>query len=300
MAKISIEIDTENRDLKEGVNLTSSPGQTPLSTTKKLGVLSSIQMTTSSPLFAAIKFGYDGPIDLEGSIAPNDVTDLKNKRNDLVTQKHSQLIATVGGLWANTGIAGTPVPFVSLVGNIPDTPDPKCFGGVSLESWRSNAQRRNYLTQNTATQLNQIGLYHSPPPGGAGVGNVPWDEEYEWNHSGAGAITPATVNFGQDLNTVGPGIKALVIGASPFFLSQNNMSSLVTALNGWLSADATRFVVYPLQIYNEAGPASGSILLGPDLYHACRLLGFLAQEVAEVSGVGFLGFLRLWNQTTVK
>jgi hypothetical protein len=283
MAKISIEIDTENGDLKkekEGVNLTGSRGRTPL-TADKLGILSSIKMTTK--LLKAIRTGYGGPYEYEDNIQPNNYTDLTNKKN-ILTSKQCTVFATVGGLWANTGLSGTTLPFVSMVGYPPSTPDNYCFGGISLESWPSNAQRRKYLTDN-AINLNQIGLYHSPPPAGAVAGNVPWDEEYEWNHSGAGAVIPSTGNFGLDLNGVPAGIRALVIGASPLFLYQNNMSLLVSAANAWLAADLTRFVVYPLQIYSEAAPAAArSILIGPDLYNAHQLLGLFASIAAGKDG----------------
>jgi hypothetical protein len=212
MAKVSIEIDTQGGDLKkEGVRLAGLGGQGPL-TADKLGILSSVKMTNN--LLKAIRAGYGGPTEYEDNITPNDLTDLTNRKNILVS-KQCTVFATVGGLWANIGLSGSTLPFVSLVGSIPGNPDPNCCGGVSLEGWRSNPDRRNYLKNNYQIQAANVGLYHSGPPPHAGPGTFAYDEEQEWTGAGAGAITRSTGNFAADL--AGVATTALVIGASPPF-----------------------------------------------------------------------------------
>jgi hypothetical protein len=91
-------------------------------------------------------------------------TALKNKR-DYLKGQGCQIIATVGGLFVNTQITTdhNNVPFVSLVGNIPDaaTLDQNCFGGVSLKTWESNADRVNLLRSLISGLSNSdIYLYH--------------------------------------------------------------------------------------------------------------------------------------------
>jgi hypothetical protein len=257
---------------------------------KKLGILSSINLTQSShDLFDDIEDGYGAPRQFHHINVLR--SELAGKRNDLITNQGCEIIATVGGLFVNAGIddgAVTNVEFVSLVGEIPILPaGSKCVGGVSLETVNTNAARRAHLLAKPGiTSRSMIGLYRPFP--GTSQTQVSSDEEAEWNDDPR--IFDSTLNFDQDLNggaLIPAGIKALVISASPVFLLLDNMSALVKAANKWLSNDRTRFIVYPLQIYQEANqkpqatPASSGAkritLLGPDLHNACKLLGSAAR-----------------------
>jgi hypothetical protein len=310
MARISIDIDTETRG-----DVTQSGGhklfgQPPLLARKKLGILSSITLfdaaAFASSLVTEVEKGFNAS---PGTVPKRDKQDqvskanLKSKRDELLNNEGCQIIATIGGMFVNTGISDKanpiPVPFVSLVGSIPDTVDSKCCGGVSLESWTSNKPRVGFLTSKGLSNNNDFCLYHDDgtnSQGAPATTGVPFLEADNWknglaltkiqNCSGAG-------NIDNDLNGMGSqaaAAKGLVIGASPFLLENRN--ELVTAANKWLSstpANTTRYVVYPLQIYDEGSrPAIANfsnpqtnaqgknILFGPDLRKACRLLGYFA------------------------
>jgi hypothetical protein len=230
--------------------------------------------------------------------------DLKNKRDDLIRQKNCAILATIGGLYASAETDGFSdnVPFVSLVGEIPTLPEgSKCVGGVSLESVDTAPMRRQHLVDHKGiTDPSTVGLYRHKPDSGTTRTQVSKDEETKWNSSST--IFDSTGNFDQDLNggasAVIPGtIKALVISASPFFLSNNNINDLVKAANKWLRADTSRLIVYPLQIYKEANPppqaaaTSGVkriVLFGPDLHDALEQLG----RVAKAAQSGAPGFVK--------
>jgi hypothetical protein len=292
MAKIKIEIDTENG----AFNVTDLGPQRQLLAPKRLGILSSIDMTQSSyDLFDDIENGYGARRHAHhhNVLSGN----FRNKKNNLINNT-CQVIATVGGLFVNAEIIGdiNNVPFVSLVGKIPTLPaGSRCVGGVSLETLNNAARRQHLLAKPGIADRSLIGLFRHRP--GAQQTDVSHDEEQEWND--AGTIFESDGNFDQELNGVGGAItvpvtiKALVISAAPFFLFENNMNALVRAVNRWLSNDHTRFVVFPLQIYQEANPAPratpmGGVkritLLGPDLHHACEILGSVAR-VAQSGGL---------------
>jgi hypothetical protein len=303
MANIKIEIDTnESRSSLLGSTMTA-PAPAPL------GILSTINLTQSlHDLFNDIERGYGTPRKAHHHNVERRF--LGNRRDDLVSQG-CKVLATVGGLYANSDIDGpNNVPFVSLVGEPPPTTTgSKCVGGVFLDSVNTNATRRQFLLDNKPgiTSRALIGLYRHTPDAGAARTKVSMDEENEWND--AGTIFNSTGNYNQDLNgaagvvVIPNTIKALIISASPYFLFQNNMTDLVKAANAWLAADTTRFVVFPLQIYSETSPqphataTSGGIkritLLGPDLHDACNMLG-AAAKLAQ--GGGTPG----WTQAPMK
>jgi hypothetical protein len=301
MTKISIEIDTENGDLK-----TSGGGKlfrSRLPGNKKLGILSSVDLQYAanvSPLATAIGEGYGSNIpkqDHHHRIPPGQV---KANRDELLSAGHPggrcDIIATIGGLWVNSEVNDdnrTDFSFVSLVGNAPASNPTGCLGGVSLDTWKSNSLRRGFLTiAPRNVPLVNIALYQDAIS--RTRDSVQQYEYDEWNGiAGLGPIYNSTRDFNADLNVAGgviqrdANILALVISASPYF--QLHKNELVTAANTWVNAANTRYVVYPLQIYNDAMPApqttlaplNRSILYGPDLYQACRVLGFLAKEAAE-------------------
>jgi hypothetical protein len=238
----------------------------------------------------AIKSGYGiGHHAKEEGATRNNV---KGKRDNLVTGG-CQIIATIGGLFVNTGISGTTVPFVSLVGSIPTSPDPNCYGGVSLETVNSNKARRDLLTAKGIANIANICLYRVDANTGA-----PPLELTEWTSSGA-SYKNYMGNFDNDLNQAG-GVPAategLVISASPVF--ETNMNGLVAAAKTWLSnppMGKIRYIVYPLTIYEKASPPptnvpgkGKNILFGPDLIPACGFLGLYASQAAGGVKPGWL------------
>jgi hypothetical protein len=198
--------------------------------------------------------------------------------------------------------ADTDVPFVALVGDVPDDPG-KCLGGVSLESWKSNKERVDFLLQKLAlpaTDVYKIGLYRSTS---SQMQKKEYDDWITYNpdYGGVSRVINSNGQYEQELNSsasiVPNNIRALVISADPMF--QNNKAPLVAAANKWASgqtAGANRHVVYPLQVYGEvfASGVTGVTLLGPDLYDAYRLLGFCAKEAADIGK--FMGFVRAANR----
>jgi hypothetical protein len=293
MAKIKIEIDTDSTS--PDVMELQPRAPKPL---KNLGILASIDLTKAAyDLFTDVEGGYGAK--RAGHHMNVQRADLKYKKDDLINNSKSlcRVIATIGGLYVNAGIEGDAdnVVFVSLVGKIPTIPDgSKCAGGVSLETAITNGTRRKYLLDNKLHSADRsvIGLFrHKPEPGSQT--DVSKYEETEWNDNST--IFDSIGNFDQEFTSIPQKIKALVISASPFFLYQNNMSLLVKAANKWLQ-DQSRFLVYPLQIYEEAAPtpsakpASGTkriSLIGPDLHDACYMLGTLARSAQAGATPGF-------------
>ena len=313
MARIKFDIDTQS-----GGHDTESGGHTlfdklRFTARKKLGILSSITLIPSDGAFTSlvsdIETGYGGNPGTSAKREKVSKANLKSKRGELLDPHGDdcKVIATVGGLFVNTEISdnANTVPYVCLVGSIPEAVDSTCCGGVSLESWKSNVLRVKLLIdpQHNLTD-NDICLYRDDgthSQGAVAVTGVPKDEIDNWTNAAPNGLGLTKVKdcsgvFENDLNGTGAGqglptgTKGLVISASPFFL--NNRNDLVTAANKWLTgtpANTTRYVVYPLQIYNEgaaptitnfsnAGTSSSgkNILFGPDLRKACRLLGYLA------------------------
>jgi hypothetical protein len=211
------------------------------------------------------------------------------------------VIATVGGAFTSTAVAGDPdrtTTYVSLVGDPGGINDQNIKGGVSLDSYKLNKKRKQYLSKlpggvyndsNIVLYTNQSSQMHTDEIGawGTGMPIVP---------SAAGIANDPT-QFQADFNTGGPlsagglysGAKALIISDDPFFRASR--ADLIMQVNTWLTTDSTRKVVYPSQIYG--GPVSSttpqsqrpasdqSILYGPDLIAAYHLLGTLARVCFE-------------------
>jgi hypothetical protein len=312
MATIKFDIDTQVHDTLD---------QPRLGPRKKLGILSAIKLDSSwfsSELDSEIEKGYGANTGTSGKAQSVSKGNLKTKRAELLDPDghNCKFLVTLGGMFVPTTLSydsNTPVPYVSLVGSIPDIVESNCCGGVSLESWKSNALRVRFLTGVKGVTRNNICLYredgtHSQE--GPVTTGVPSDELDNWTNSPASGglgltkVKTCSGNIDNDLNGGGglpAGTTALVISASPHFL--NNRNLLVTAVNAWLSAtphNTTRYVVYPLQIYREgtAPPLQNfsdamtakegkNILFGPDLRKACRLLGYLAGIAHDNDGIGW-------------
>ena len=225
------------------------------------------------------------------------------------------VIATVGGVVTGSAVGGdTGQRYVSLVGSSgPIISDTNIKGGVSLESYKLNSSRKDYLKSlsgggvytdaNIFLYANQNSTMHA-------------DETTAW--ASAGTVIQSSVaqalgvnsvaGFASDfasgglVDTAGP--LALIISDDPFFRA--NRGELIQGVNSWLgrgAAAANKRVVYPSQIYGSpvlivsgtAQPptAQKSILYGPDLIAAYHLLGILARCSYEdaTASPGFISAL---------
>jgi hypothetical protein len=202
---------------------------------------------------------------------------LKAKIEQFNTDSQIGLIVMVGGLVAyeaaNSGLATK--PFLALLGVTPLDDGSQCFGGVSLDSSRSNPDRINDLVANNGFAASEIGLFQNPNSA------MQAQEEQAW--TGARPVVKCSVDANGDVNPATypadmaqfpATVKAIVISADPFF--QETMEELIGAANG-----TGKYICYPLQAYENTGgtnlPTPGkTTLFGPSLVGAYKLLGQLA------------------------
>src|SRR5262245_24898432 len=97
---------------------------------KKLGTLPSIDVenilepTTNDSLLDNIVKGYStSSFNNHAHYSKVSKAQLKNQRNDLVTNQNCKVLATLGGLFVYNEASDTTIPFVSLVGQVPANPD---------------------------------------------------------------------------------------------------------------------------------------------------------------------------------
>jgi hypothetical protein len=235
-----------------------------------------------------------------------DKGDIKNRRKN---QKQTcTVIATVGGAITSDAVANDPETtltstYVSLVGDPRGITDPTIKGGVTLDSYKLNNARKEYLkglvggmtytNQNIVLYTNKNSQMHSDE-------KTTWASDGTFVESAAGQ-TGGINDPGGFVDDFGPGgvfsttgaqsgAKGLIISDDPFFRASR--AELIKQVNVWLGGDQTRKVVYPSQIYGSPvlkdslgtlrSPTSGqSILYGPDLIAAYHLLGTLARCCRE-------------------
>jgi hypothetical protein len=297
MTKISIDIDTET-------------GQHYFHrlASHKPGLLSSISVPSNLETAFANGFGSTphGKRDNKGYGAG----DIKQGKKDLLNTDGCDVIATVGGNVVFEAIKGeTDNPnFVSLFGEKPKTLPSTCLGGVSLNSWKSNADRIGYLTTKMGCTADQIGLYYNPNSAMSSDEVSDWDANnskvngkssatpFSGATAAAGASPPGNdpSKFDADFAPAGTffrsGVKVVIINADPFF--QVYKERLIKAANNWLTGNANRYVCYPLQDYQNVGgtntpTTNRSTTYGPSLTTAYRLLGFLAWSAINYGDAGF-------------
>jgi len=217
--------------------------------------------------------------------------------NRLNSDQDIGVIVTVGGLAAYeaarvyAGNHASPKPFLSLTGATPPSQPNSFLGGVSLESFATNKDRRTHLTSKGHSVGNICLLYNDNSGMKAG-------ELGEWPNT---ATLPVFIGnlqgkndsstYDKDFSTkIANTVTALVISADPFF--QDTMDDLISAANKWVKNGASRYICYPMQEYQNAdgdpGPEPGkSTLLGPDLRLAYKRLGMqVANALATGSNVG--------------
>ena len=140
MAKITIDLDSEASDSFTG-------GTNPrIMARGKVGLLSSIPLDPD--LVAAFEDGASiTTVELDPTNSPKyDRANIKVRKGTLQHGKNCKVIATAGGLVTLDAIKNeTNVPVVSLVGGVPDFFANNLRGGVSLDSYKLNSARKNYL-----------------------------------------------------------------------------------------------------------------------------------------------------------
>jgi hypothetical protein len=302
MAKIDIHIDTETNetsDLRKALLPRAA---------NKAGLLSTISITDEQRTAFEYGFGSNNHTKRDNlGYAPNDIRKGKKQLKD---DERCNVLGVTGGRAAYDAIFAEYNPtFVCLVGELPDLNDLRnCAGGISLDTWKSNADRLAYLTAKLGCNANQVGLYYNPNSGVAAHEVPEWDRinppvagvSRARAFSGAGGVgTAAPTNnaaqFAVDFAPAGnlfQGLRAVIISADPFF--QANKNPLIQASNNWLTGAANRYICYPLQDYKNVGAApvnrptgTRSTLYGPDLSTAYSVLGFLAKSAVENNSVGF-------------
>jgi hypothetical protein len=300
MAKIDLHIDTETTETHDQIK-----GLQPR-TSNKPGLLSTITITDDQ--IAAFQYGFGSNIQKKRDNLGYAPAKIRQEKKNLKNTDRCNVIAVTGGRAAFDAIVTETdnPPFVCLVGETPDFNNlGNCVGGISLDSWKSNAARVAYLTAKLGCNVNQVGLYYNPNSGLSAHETQNWDKinppaavSSARPFSGAGGVgTAAPTNnaaqFAVDFAPGGnffQGLRAIIISADPFF--QTNKDLLIQAANNWLNPDATRYVCYPLQDYqNENGSnhptPNRSTLYGPNLITAYNILGFLTKSAIENNSAGF-------------
>jgi hypothetical protein len=297
MATIKIDIDT---DSSSGPH--SSPSRALL-TPEKIGLVSSIDLDLD--LQSAFLVGADlDEIDFGKGAAGNyDAGKIKDVKKDQVDNKNCKVIAVVGGSIAFKAIwdSDQNVRWLALVGNVPDGDLRECRGGVSLDSYKLNLGRKNYLKARapagTYTDTN-VFLYTNKNSEMHNREKQAWNSDGTFIEStvGDGAGNNNANNFQADFSTAPITTTAvgLIISDDPFFRS--NRGELIKQANTWLGGDASRHIVYPSQIYATGADANGviqtpmpgqSTLYGPNLRSAYLLFGQLARYCLDHKNARF-------------
>jgi hypothetical protein len=221
-----------------------------------------------------------------------DPTKIKGKRNG---QKNScKVIATVGGVVTSDAVGGdTTQNYVCLVGSADGISDPNIKGGVTLGSYKLDNARKNYLKSLPGGVYNDanIFLYTNQNSSMHAAEKAAWNSNGTFFESASGQTggTNDPSQFANDFAGGSPIVttaKGLIISDDPFFRSTR--AELIKQVNSWLAGDASRYVIYPSQIYGSPvlndstgtpqPPTSGrGTLYGPDLISAYQLLGILAR-----------------------
>jgi hypothetical protein len=212
------------------------------------------------------KYGYGHPTDLEDAVKghlPGGV----------------DLIVAAGGIAAATAAAsalvGTQVPFVCLIGRMPETgiPPANNSGGVNLDTPGQNKQRVTELTTH----------FYNPPIDPTNVylvvnanSQMTKQEVVDWNAAVNQNVmmffeaapndntNDNFLNYVKELATTSPKPSGLVISSDPYFRYDGNPALLTRALADELNIP----VCYPFQEFKDAAPAaskSNSIVYGPQL-----------------------------------
>jgi hypothetical protein len=216
----------------------------------------------------------------------------------------ANIIVAVGGLVsAHAAVVRAKVPFVVLIGRIPDASDftlgdnEHYCGGIDLHTVHNNMDRRDALLTNFNTlAATDIWLLYNP---NSRMGE---SEANEWRTQGGHAIAAAVPGL-NDATEFGPAFtrlknhqaKGIIISADPFFSSHR--TELVTAANNAATAaGGSMKICYPSEIFGNKQnsrptatvvPTTGSgISIGPNLLDAYVSLGVKAGAIAALLNAG--------------
>jgi hypothetical protein len=203
---------------------------------------------------------------------------LKAKIEQFNADQQIGLIVMVGGLVAYEAAnapTGATKPFLALLGVTPGDANAQCYGGVSLDSSRSNPERIIDLVTNNGFSASEIGLFQNPNSAMQALEEQLWTGArpvVKCSVDANGDVHPAT--YRADIGQFPATVKAIVISADPFF--QETMEELIGAAN-----ETGKYICYPLQAYENTGgtnlPTPGkAMLFGPSLVGAYKLLGQLS------------------------
>jgi hypothetical protein len=261
-----------------------------------LGILSSIPFAGTS-LKAAFEQGYGKTLayappffESLGYTSSKYSTALQ-QLNDATNQV--TLIVAIGGGVAEKNAASmahpAQKPTVSLVGGrLQGSPNPHTGlfrDRISLESFNTNLDRRNWLHKHYSIQLNEICLLYNPNSATVSQEtpgfqySVPANNIDENTQSGPASseFTQAFRQISQIIDRNGnPIIKAVIVSADPWFKQRS--AELVAAADRW--ATGSRRLMYPLQEYADEyanRPHPWVNFYGPKLEDAYYLLGQLAR-----------------------
>jgi hypothetical protein len=273
----------------------------------KIGFLSSIMPDAILMTAFAVGTGFrSSDIDFAfGDDKHYDKNKIKGKRDG--QKSRCQVIATVGGVVTSDAVkSDTGQRYVSLVGSADNISDPNIKGGVTLGSYKLNKARKNYLKSLPSGSYNDTNIFLYTNKNS----DMHADEKTAWNSNGTffesaagqGSGTNDASKFANDF-ALGSALvttaKGLIISDDPFFRS--NRAELIKQVNSWLSGDASRYVVYPSQMYgspvlkdstgaSQRPTSDRGTLYGPDLIAAYHLLGTLARCSYDDDTVSF-GFV---------
>jgi hypothetical protein len=292
--KLRIDIDADSHtglDAKAG---------TPFAT-DKIGLVSSIDL--DADLQTAFMVGADlDSVDFgkgaQNKYEPDKIRDAKKNH----VTGGCKVIAVVGGSVAFKAILESTqdVPWLALVGSVPEGNLGTCRGGVSLDSYKHNLSRKDYLKSKapsgTYTDAN-IFLYTNQNSEMHSREKIAWANNNTFFESAAGGANGNNdaSNFASDFTGAGlTNALGLIVSDDPFFRA--NRGELIKQVNNWLSANPSRYVVYPSQIYASGvdllgmaqKPRTGqSTLYGPELKSAYLLFGNLAKYCLAHRAVQF-------------
>jgi len=207
---------------------------------------------------------------------------------------NADLIVTTGGNIAYQAVIDAALSpaknFISLLGAVPDATPPSHFlGGILLDSYNSNAERR-LLLKDKNLDGKQILLYTNTKSSMHSAEKREWPTIFgQLDCTGNNDPTAYQTDFATIAAMQQPTVMAVVISADPFF--QSTKADLIVAANAWIGGQA-KYVCYPSHGFDITGPtpAAGSIIYGPKLDEAYSFLGRFAAAVLNQNIHKFIGY----------
>jgi hypothetical protein len=230
---------------------------------------------------------YLTPIDSQGYDLPTLEAAVRRAGSDGQT-----LVVTLGGLICGQAAQNVnQYPFISLVGGVDkfsDAPSGNFLGGVSLDAYKHNIDRFNFLSRKGIGVDEVCLLYNSNSAmASTEAGSFTYSQDAKIDHTNAGnALTIYTAAF----NSIGeikdsdgnlPGIQAVIVSADPFFTQVKDDLKRV-------AANFAYYVVYPLKEY-KPGKSGHSTIHAPkrNLSELYKGMGKKAKAVLNGQSAGW-------------